>query len=417
MILFISLLHYIDTRRLNISNYEYILEYSADLTDLSWTRLLADVDIGSIEDSRVSISNQMPEGSARTGSAASLYDAMAELCLIDRVGEGYDHSEAIARRQGLLAFAAVQLFFSQISMVIMPRQMALGGSARTTPGFEDGGLSAASTPYSVHFPRSENESRLLRNVLSSSPAMSQHMREPPSSARGGIPSWLPSSSQDDGLNNLNNDGGILPSLEGGGDEALDGQEPEQAGPQEDPVIARLRQYAKSIRSEPPRKEGELRLLSHWQLGSDPEQFHWVPMGAAGEAEEEMRRQAQEARDRRRKRMEKRAMRDRDRLLMLGGLSGSGMSSPAVPRIQPSSQILMPSQIMSSQIIPSQTQTQTQSQMKHHSIMSSQAAFSGPASQVFSSQVMPSSQPMIHTGGPLGQRPKKKKKPKVARGFK
>lgn len=409
-------LHYIDICRLNISNYEYILEYGADLTDLSWTRQLADVDIGSIEDSRVSISNQMPEGSARTGGAATLYDSMAELCLIDRVGEGYDHTEDIARRQGLLAFAAVQLFFSQISMVIMPRQMAFAGSARTTPGFEDGGLSAASTPYSAHFPRSDKEPRLLRNVRSSSPTMSQHMREPPSSARGGIPAWLPSSSQDDGLNH-NIDGGILPSLEGGGDDGTDGQESEQAGPQEDPVIARLRQYAKSIRSEPSRKEGELRLLSHWQLGSDPEQFHWVPMGAAGEAEEEMRRQAQEARDRRRKRMEKRAMRDRDRLLMLGGLGGSGMSSPAVPRIQPSSQILMPSQIMSSQIIPSQTQTQTQSQMKHHSIMSSQAAFGGQASQVFSSQVMPSSQPMIHIGGPHGQRPKKKKKPKVARGFK
>ncbi|KAL1894584.1 hypothetical protein Sste5346_005819 [Sporothrix stenoceras] len=391
------------TTLLNISNYEYILEYGADLTDFSWTQQLADVDIGSIEDSRVSISNQMPEGSAQPGGAATLYDAMAELCLIDRVGDGYGQSEGIARRQGLLAFAAVQLFFSQISMVIMPRQMAFTGSARTTPGFEDGGLSVASTPYSAPFPRSDNESR-LRNVISSSPAMS-HMREPPSSARGGLPAWLPSSSQDDGLNSAC----ILPSLEGG-DEA-DGQESEQ-GPQEDPVIARLRQYAKSIRSEPPRKEGELRLLSHWQLGSDPEQFHWVPMGAAGEAEEEMRRQAQEARDRRRKRMEKRAMRDRDRLLMLGGLSGSGMSSPTVPRIQPSSQVLMPSQIM-----PSQSQTQTQSQMMHHSIMSSQAAFGGPASQVFSSQVMPSSQPTIHIGGPFSQRPKKKKKPKVARGFK
>lgn len=351
----------------------------------------------------MSIPNQMQEGQARNGGAATLYDAMAELCLIDRVGDGQRHSRAVARRQGLLAFAAVQLFFSQISMVVMPRQMSFSGSARTTPGFEEGGLSAASTPYSAHFPRSDTESR-FRNVLSSSPALSQ-LREPPSSSRGGIPSWLPSSSQDDGQGD-----GILPSLEGG-DEADDKEQELEQGPQEDPVVARLRQYAKSIRSESLRKEGELRLLTHWQLGSDPEQFHWVPMGAAGEAEEEIRRRAQEARERRRKRMEKRAMRGRDRLLTLGGLSGSGgggfsglMSSPAVPRIQPSSQVL-PGQIM-----PSQSQM-------YHSTMSNQAGFAGPASQVFSSQLMPSSQPTIHIGGPFGQRTKKKKKPKVARGFK
>ncbi|ERT00060.1 uncharacterized protein SPSK_08379 [Sporothrix schenckii 1099-18] len=389
------------TTLLNISNYDYILEYGADLTDYSWTRQLAEVEIGPIEDSRVSISNQMLEGEVRNGGASTLYDTMAGLCLIDKVGDGQGHNSADARRQGLLAFATVQLFFSQISMVVMPRQMAMGGSARTTPGVEDGGLSSASTPYSAHFPRSDAESR-FRNHLSSSPALSQ-LREPPSSARGGIPAWLPSSSQDDGKGSGGGSGGgvggILPSLEGGDEAEADSNgQVSMEEAQEDPVVARLRQYAKSIRSEPTRKEGELRLLSHWQLGSDPEQFQWVPLGAAGEAEEELRRRAQEAQERRRRRMEKRAIRDRDRLLMLGGgLGGSSMSSPAVPRIQPSSQIL-PSQIVSSQVIPGQSQSQM-----HNTIMSS--------------QVMPSSQPTIHRGGPLSQRPKKKKKPKVARGFK
>ncbi|KIH91536.1 hypothetical protein SPBR_01243 [Sporothrix brasiliensis 5110] len=390
------------TTLLNISNYDYILEYGADLTDYSWTRQLADVEIGPIEDSRVSISNQLPEGDVRNGGASTLYDTMAGLCLIDKVGDGQGHNSADARRQGLLAFATVQLFFSQISMVVMPRQMAMAGSARTTPGFEDGGLSSASTPYSAHFPRSDAESRFRNHFLPSSPALSQ-LREPPSSARGGIPAWLPSSSQDDGRGSGGGSGGgvggILPSLEGGDEAEADsnGQAPMEEA-QEDPVVARLRQYAKSIRSEPARKEGELRLLSHWQLGSDPEQFQWVPLGAAGEAEEELRRRAQEAQERRRRRMEKRAMRDRDRLLMLGGgLGGSSMSSPAVPRIQPSSQIL-PSQIVSSQVIPGQSQSQM-----HHTIMSG--------------RVLPSSQPTIHRGGPLSQRPKKKKKPKVARGFK
>lgn len=372
--------------RLNISNEEYIREFGADLTDFSWTRQLA--ELGSIEDARVSISSQMQEGRTQNGGAATLYEVMARLCAVAMVVDGRRHDNALARRrQGLLAYAAVQLFFSQISMVVMPRLVSY--SARNTPGFEDG-LSAASTPYSAHFPRPDTESR-FRDVLSSSP--------PPPTPRG-VPSWLPPSSQDYGMGD-----GIIKSMEDvDGAQAeqgeQEGQEDEEL--QEDPVVARLRQYAKSIKSEPPRKEGELRLLSHWHLGSDPAQFHWVPMGAAGEAEEEMRRQAQEARDRRRKRVEERAMRDRERLLMVsGGVGGGGISSPAVPRIQPSSQI-MPS--------------------RHLNIMSSQAAMASPrvaspgmASQVFSSQVLPSSQPAIRAGT-FGQRPKKKK-PKAARGFK
>ncbi|CAK7198951.1 hypothetical protein SEUCBS139899_001619 [Sporothrix eucalyptigena] len=377
------------TTLLNISNVEYLEEYGADLTDFSWTRQLADVDIGQIEDVRVCISNQIKEGRSRNDGAETLYEAMSKLCLIPRVGDGQRHSHDVVKRQGLLAFAAVQLFFSQISMVVMPRQVAFGsGSARATPGFEDGGLSTASTPYSAHFPRSDTESR-FRNILSSSPVPSQQ-------SRNRVPSWLPSSSQDNGLD----DNSILPSLEGG-DEDVGGAQVE-----EDPVVARLRQYAKSIKSEPPRKDGELRLLSHWALGSDPEQFHWVPMGAAGEAEEELRRQAQEARERKRKKMEKRAMRDRDRLLMLSGAGGRGsigpMSSPAAPRIQPSSQLL------SSQVLPGSSQIMSQGQ---------QNQYHGMSSQVFSSQVMPSSQPMIRTGGHFGSQRPKKKKPKVARGFK
>ncbi|CAK7216959.1 hypothetical protein SBRCBS47491_003000 [Sporothrix bragantina] len=414
------------TTLLNISNSEYLEEYGADLTDFSWTRQLADIDIGQIEDVRVCISNQMKESKSRNGGAETLYEAMSKLCLIPRVGDGQRYSHETVRRQGLLAFAAVQLYFSQISMVVMPRQVAFGAgagggtaltSARTTPGLEDGGLSAASTPYSAHFPRLDSESR-FRHILSSSPAPSQQSQSL-SQSRNGVPSWLPSSSQDDGLDS----DGILPSLEDEGENTVLPDTEQQEQQEEDPVVARLRQYAKSIRSEPPRKDGELRLLSHWPLGSDPEQFHWVPMGAAGEAEEELRRQAQDARDRKRKKMEKRAMRDRERLLMLsgaisgGGGTGSNMglpSSPVVPRIQPSSQVAP----LSSQALPGMNHHyQNQNHRSHKSQPAAMASPRPMASQVFSSQVMASSQPMIRTGGPMSSQRPKKKKPKVARGFK
>ncbi|CAK7266872.1 hypothetical protein SEPCBS57363_002311 [Sporothrix epigloea] len=409
------------TTLLNISNFEYLKVYGADLTDLAWTRELAKVDIGEIEDVRVSISSLMKEDEAINIGAETLYESMSKLCLIPRVGDGQRYSQVVVRRQGLLAFAAVQLYFSQISVAVMPRHVALGtaGDAAVTnvptmSGVENGRLRAASTPYSGHSLGADTESRFRHN-LSSSPAPAPSQQIP---TRSGIPSWLPSSSQDDGLNG----DGVLPSLEDGGDDTV----LPESEVYEDPVVARLRQYAKSIQSEPLRNEGELRLLSHWPLGSDPAQFHWVPMGAAGEAEEELRRQAQEARERKRQKMEKRVIRDRERLLLLSGAVGGGvgtgtgglglthLSSPVVPRIQLSSQVL-PSQMP----LGSSQQTANYYHAQQGGGMPSQQMATSPrptGSQVFSSQII-MSQPMIRTGHtPGGQRPKKKK-PKVARGFK
>ncbi|CAK7271730.1 hypothetical protein SEPCBS119000_004754 [Sporothrix epigloea] len=365
------------TTLLNISNHEYLKDYSANLTNLDWTRQLANVDIGEIEVARVSIS-----------CAIKLDEARGD---------------------------AVQLYFSQISVAVMPRQTlgAVRGEAVTAAqhmfGNEDGGLSAASMPYSGQRLHSAMGSRSYTPLLSS-PVPSQQLP-----SRSGTPNWLPSSPQEDGLNGNS----ILPSLEDGND--IDGLPESEIG--EDPTVARLRQYAKSIKSEPLRNDGELRLLSHWPLGGDPAQFHWVPMGAAGEAEEELRRQAQDARDRKRKKMERRAARDRERLLLLSGAAGSGtgaagfahLSSPAALRIQPSSQLL------SSQMpLGSSQQTANYFYAHQDDGVLSQPALASPrpmASQVFSSQVLMSSQPVIRTGyAPGSQRPKKKKA-KVARGFK
>ncbi len=293
-----------------------------------------------------------------------MFEALERLCpvLISSLNQ-QEEDAVMARQQGILAHAAVQLFFAQISIVIMPRQAVLTGEA-------DDRMSALSTPFSSHFPRSASESGFHAGV--SSPAVK------------GMPDWLLSSPRHHDIARIKGDAdtetrshGLEATVEGEGEEE----------DQEDPTIARLRQYSKSIKSQPLRVEGEMRLLSHWELGSDPWQFHWVPLGAAGEAEEEARQQMkEEARARQRKRMEKRALWEQRRRMMMGGDAGDAgwaMSSPAAPRIQPSSQV------MSSQVVASPT----------------------AARHVFSSQVVPSSQaPGLH-------RPKKKNKPKVARGFK
>ncbi|EPE08759.1 hypothetical protein F503_04346 [Ophiostoma piceae UAMH 11346] len=390
------------TTLLNISNSNYLKEYGADLTDLSWTRQL--FELGTIEERRVTIFDQLRGESMRhqvcNKGLFTLYEVMGKLCAISLARDDRERysDDPFVRRQGLLAYMAIKLYFSQISMVVMPRQVVYNASARTTPALEDA-QSTLPTPFSAAEQRHFGDT-----VLSSSPT------------KPSVPSWLLSSSQDYGVQGPESPrhgghigGGdeeyVLPSreiddLHDGADVETPRHENGNDVEEEDPVIGRLRQFAKSIKSEPPRADGELRLLTHWELGSDPADFNWVPLGAAGEAEEELRRQAQEARDKKQRKLEKRAMRDRERLLSMGvGMGASGSASYLPTSSQPMSSQL-PSQL------PNHFHNQT---LASPGIMSS---------QVFSSQVVPASQPVIHTGTSFSQRPKKKKrKPATARGFK
>jgi len=145
---------------------------------------------------------------------------------------------------------------------------------------------------------------------------------------------------------------------------------------EDDAVTRLRQYATFAKSPVPKKEAESRILSHWEVGTDPAAYAWSAPGSKSDAEEEAnRRRKEEARRRRRA----------DKLGLNPAETGEPSSQPGVPRIRPS-------QPQSSQLRPQESQLSSGS---------------------LPSQIM--SQPV---GGPFGARPKKKQqRPKKVFGFK
>ncbi|OAA67896.1 DUF1000 domain containing protein [Niveomyces insectorum RCEF 264] len=305
---------------------EFVAQFGADLTSYAWARQL--VQLGLIEAKRAYIFDQMQEGRRHnSGNAATLHEAMARVCALPAEADGGSSDAdrvAILQRQrhGLLAHAAVQLFLSQISMIVVPRQRAeINDSSRTTPTLGTG----------------------LRAASARSPAFSS----PPPSARD-VPAWLQSSSQEYGVKGEDDDddydddgdhhqhrhnelGRQENGLGGVGHEAQEDMDADERNEAEDPTIARLRQYVRSVRTEPAPhgSRGELRLLAHWQLGSDPAQFSWKPTTALGEMEEEMARQADEARERRRKRDQRRTQGERERRLALGGPGGLPVEPSAV----------------------------------------------------------------------------------------
>ncbi|EFW98789.1 duf1000 domain containing protein [Grosmannia clavigera kw1407] len=330
----------------------FIDDFGADLTDLSWAQRLADLDLGDDRQVRVRVFDQVMNGAGLRHSrdVTTLYQAMGALC---------ETTEEVAstRRAGLLESVAVRLYFSLISMCVEPRQM--GRSNATTPMDSEASPGSSQGVWRAAVPKARSAERLDRMEMSSSPPQQL--------------SWPPSSQGD-------------PSNR-------EGEETDEVGEEEDATIARLRQYAVSIKSEAPRAEGELRLLSHWKLGSDPTQFWWKPVGSMGGGAEEEKKQAEEeALERRRKRNEKKARRERERMARL---MGDGISTPSAPRIQMSQVPELATR--SSPVLPSQP-------------FSSQPF----SSQFFSSQLVPRSSQMMASSQPFGggHRPKKNKAKRV-----
>ncbi len=159
--------------------------------------------------------------------------------------------------------------------------------------------------------------------------------------------------------------------------------PGEAG-EEDDAVMRLRQYALITRTTVPKRKAEPRVLSHWEVGGDPNEYVWLPPGARDVAGAAASRKKREEAHRRRR---------AERL----GLQRSDIAEP------------------SSQLTAAAPQIRSSQPSAAPHIHSNQAGW--PSSQQsFSSQ--PTSQPTSQPFGmPHGARSgRKKPRPKKVPGF-
>lgn len=237
----------------------------------------------------------------RIMSGASLLRAL-EVMWSESLPEGVLDEHALQRRQSLLSHIATLLCLSQTGVTIS----------------------------SVPLPPRE----LQGSQLTSSGAM-----ELSSSPPGRLPTPIDTAS--------------IADSSVGSDPLEPGTPKESPDDQEDEAITRLRRYAVSIKSVPPRKEGQLRLLSHWPKspGGDPSGYVWSPDNARNTLLDEAleKRRKDEAR-RRRKAAKLGLQRSEDDM--------AGPSTQPLPHIPHSSQSQAPSAFESqSSLAPVQTMSQ------------------------------------------------------------
>ncbi len=113
-------------------------------------------------------------------------------------------------------------------------------------------------------------------------------------------------------------------------------------------MLRLQQCGVSVGGSAPRKEGQSRLLSNWELGSDPSDYVWSPSGAKRDGEDEANRKRRQVEARRRRRAEKLGLQRNE--------VGEASTQP-MPQIKHSSQLQEPMSQQTQSSAPPQIMSQ------------------------------------------------------------